>query len=176
MDAETDAAEDLELPGAPKAARANYALGCLRASLQPGLSVAERATYSAWYREAEAEAEAVGEPRRLWEMHHTGGGAERPHKRPCTDSDDPIGSVSIERMYVANPHKAQMTSAESGALEAVVDHLWEQAQRLPPTSRVRAWLLRIRRPLAKYLGVRPLLPAPLLPQQHLEHPPPRLLV
>jgi hypothetical protein len=44
---------------------------------------------------------------------------------------------------------------ERAALRAVVQVLWDEAQGLPPTSPTRAWLLKIRSPLASFLGVRP---------------------
>jgi hypothetical protein len=46
----------------------------------------------------------------------------------------------------------QLTADEHRSIGAVVDVLWEEAQDLPTTSRVRAWLLRIRSPLAEFQG------------------------
>lgn len=96
-------------------------------------------------------------------------GAESPvparaSKGACTTGSDSLGSP--EHMYVADRHKGRVTTAETGALRAVVDVLWEEAQELPATSPVRAWLLKIHSPLASFLGVRPLRLAP-------PRPPPR---
>lgn len=49
-----------------------------------------------------------------------------------------------------------LTADEKQALVAVTSHLWEQAQKLPATSRVRAGLLRIHDPLTRSVGDRPL--------------------
>src|SRR6185312_11537491 len=141
MDAEIDPGEDLEGARAARKARMNYALGCLRASVEEQLPVAERVAYLAMYREAKAEAEAGGQPQALCRISYSIEG--------CAEPDTSIGSR--EHMYVSDRRESEITADEQKAVEAVVEQLWTQAQNLPPTSRVRAWLLKIRSPLARYL-------------------------
>src|SRR6185312_1154085 len=87
MDAEIDPGEDLEGARAARKARMNYALGCLRASVEEQLPVADRVAYLSMYREAKAEAEAGGQPQAVCRISYSIGSTYS-----CEDGDASIGS------------------------------------------------------------------------------------
>ena len=157
-----DPVDDVDAELATERARLLFAAACNASAHQPGLPLHERAGYLALRREAVRLAHGETEPPAVWRIDY--------NEQGCAEPDTSIGSRTTgERMYVSDPHKVPLTTAETGALLSIVDHLWEQAQQLPPTSRVRAWLLKIRLPLATFVGVRPLRPAQTPLQQHPEH-------
>ena len=109
MDAETDAAEDLELRYAIGRARFKYAAGCLDASKEDGLPGHERAAYLAAWRLARDEAANPDGPTPLCTMKHNGLG--------CVEPSISIGSV--EQVFPSDSTGATLPDLYRDALMAV---------------------------------------------------------
>ena len=97
MDAETDAAEDLELRQARGRARFNYAAGCLLASREKGLLPHERAAYLSSWRRAREEAGEPGGPALLCTISHSAWIASTEHVFPSDGSHTVPPSASNGR-------------------------------------------------------------------------------
>jgi hypothetical protein len=131
MDALQDPAVDISLKHAIKSAQYKIASGYLMAAHEPGLPPHERAAYIAMHREARDLAAEDGTTP-LCIIQHNGLG--------CAEPGVSIGSY--EHMFVSGELNEELSSEESEALGAASRTMLDLAADLPPTSRVRAFLLR----------------------------------